>query len=109
MLLVRAEAFGVVGEENLFIRAYRVGHTLELERVVVVVEAQVKGGCHVIDENGHIGGDGKGRWYGVFCPTASAKSELVRDLRIEEAKRRQFLPTTVWVDESEGPPLDWST
>jgi hypothetical protein len=42
MLSVRAAAFDVLGEEYFFIRAYRVGHTLELEMLAVVVEAQVK-------------------------------------------------------------------
>jgi hypothetical protein len=50
MLAVRREAYDVIGEEYLFIRGYRVGHTLELETIVVVLETQVKGGCHCIDE-----------------------------------------------------------
>jgi len=62
MLAVRHEARDVIGEEYLFIRAYRVGHTLVMETIAVVVEAQVKGECHVFDEGGCIGGDGKGRW-----------------------------------------------
>src|SRR5215469_4139488 len=76
MLAVRIEAADVIGEEYLFIRAYGVGHTLKMETIAVVVEAQVKGGCHVFDEDGRIGGDGKGRWYGVLCP-AEAEAELV--------------------------------
>jgi len=91
MVCVRADAYDVIGEEYLFIRGYRVGHTLEGEAVIVVVEAQVKGGCHVFDDNGHIGGDGVGRWYAVLCPSG-AESELVNDLKAEEAQRREFLP-----------------
>jgi hypothetical protein len=48
MLCVRSEAPDVVDEEYLFIRGYRVGHTLELETIVVVVEAQVRGGVTVL-------------------------------------------------------------
>ena len=66
MLAVRLEAYDIIGAEYLFIRGYRVGHTLEGEVVIVVVETQVKGGCHLIDEGGHIGGDGTGRWYAVL-------------------------------------------
>jgi hypothetical protein len=62
MLAVRLEAYDVPGEEYLFVRGYRVGHTLEGETIVMVVQTQVKGGCYRIDEDGHIGGDGKGRW-----------------------------------------------
>jgi hypothetical protein len=91
MVCVRSDAYDVIGEEYLFIRGYRVGHTLEGEAVIVVVEAQVKGGCHVFDDNGHIGGDGVGRWYAVLCPSG-AESELVNDLKAEEARRRKFLP-----------------
>jgi hypothetical protein len=91
MVCVRAEAYDVIGEVYLFIRGYRVGHTHEGEAVIVVVEAQVKGGCHVFDDNGHIGGDGVGRWYAVLCPSG-AESELVNDLKAEEARRREFLP-----------------
>ena len=69
-------AADVIGEEYLFIRAYRVGHTLKMDTIAVVVEARVKGGCYVFDEDGRIGGDGKGRWYGVLCP-AEAEAELV--------------------------------
>lgn len=96
MLAVRLEAFGVIGEEYLFIRGYRVGHTLEGETVIVVVEAQVKGGCHCIDEDGHIGGDGKGSWYAVLCPS-DAESKLVADLKAEEARRRKLLPKCYFV------------
>jgi hypothetical protein len=78
MLAVRNEAADLIREEYLFIRAYRVGHTLKMETIAVVVEARVKGGCHVFDEDGRIGGDGKGRWYGVLCP-AEAEAELVAD------------------------------
>jgi hypothetical protein len=81
----------MMGEEYLFIRAYRVGHTLEGETIVVVVAAQVKAGCYYIYDDGHIGGDGKGRWYGVLC-SAEAESQLVADLRKEEAKRWEILP-----------------
>jgi hypothetical protein len=95
MLAVRLEALDVIGEEYLFIRAYRVGHTLELETIAVVVEAQVKGGCHVIGEDGHIGGDGKGRWHAVLCP-AEAESELIADLKAEEAERRALLPKALF-------------
>jgi hypothetical protein len=91
MMRVRLDAYDVIGEEYLFIRGYRVGHTLEGEAVIVVVEAQVKGGCYVFDDNGHIGGDGVGRWYAVLCPSG-AESELVNDLKTEEARRREFLP-----------------
>jgi len=91
MVCVRLEAYDVIGEEYLFIRGYRVGHTLEGEAVIVVVEAQVKGGCHVFDDDGHIDGDGVGRWYAVLCPSG-AESELVNDLKAEEARRREFLP-----------------
>jgi hypothetical protein len=97
MLVVRLEAFDVIGEEYLFIRGYRVGHTLEGETIVVVVEAQVKGGCYIVDDDhdGHIGGDGKGRWYAVLCPS-DAESELLADLKAEEAKRRESLPVCVF-------------
>jgi hypothetical protein len=91
MLAVRREAYDVIGEEYLFIRGYRVGHTLELETIVVVVETQVSGGCHCIDEDGHIGGEGKGRWYAVLCPS-DAETELVADLKAEESERRKLLP-----------------
>ena len=91
MLAVRQSAYDVIGEEYLFIRGYRVGHTLEGETILVVVEAQVEGGCYMIDDDGHIGGDGNGRWYGVLCPS-DAESKLVADLRAEEAKRRELLP-----------------
>jgi hypothetical protein len=92
LLAVRQEAYDVIGEEYLFIRGYRVGHTLEGETIVVIVEAQVRGGCYIIDEDGgHIGGDGKGRWYVVLCPS-DAESELVADLKAEEANRRKSLP-----------------
>ena len=95
MLTVRLEALNVIGDEYLFIRAYRVGHTLEMETIAIVVEAQVKGECHVIDEDGHIGGDGKGHWYAVLCP-AEAEPELVADLKAEEAKRRKLLPKALF-------------
>jgi hypothetical protein len=95
MVGVRHEAFGVIGEEYLFIRAYRVGHTLDLDLVLVVVEAQIKGGAHCIDDDGHIGGDGKGHWYGVLCP-AEAQAQLVADLKAEEARRRKSLPEAVF-------------
>ena len=91
LLAVRVEALDCLGDEYLFIRAYRVGHTIKDEALLVVVEAQVKGGCHLIDEDGHIGGDGHGRWYGVLCP-AEALSELISDLETEEARRRKLLP-----------------
>jgi hypothetical protein len=42
MLAVRTEAYDVIWEEYLFIRAYRVGHTLEGEAILIVVETQVK-------------------------------------------------------------------
>jgi hypothetical protein len=96
MLGVRMETFDIIGEEYLFIRAYRVGHTLKLETIVIVVEAQVKGGCYLIDDDGHIGGDGEGRWHAVLCPP-EAESELVNDLRAEEAKRRKSLPKMMYM------------
>src|SRR5262249_20719644 len=91
MLAVRVEASDIIGEEYVFIRGYRIGRTIDGEVIVIVVEAQVKGGCHLIDEDGHIGGDGHGRWYGVLCP-AEALSELTFDLETEEARRRELLP-----------------
>jgi len=91
MLAVRMEALDVSGDEYLFIRAYRVGHTLEMEMIAIVAEAQVKGGCYIIDNDGHIGGDGKGHYYGVLCP-AEAESELIADLKAEERERRKLLP-----------------
>ena len=60
-----------------FIRGYRVGHTPEGEAVIVVVEAQVKGGCHVFDDNGHIGGDGVGRWHAFYALRALNLSWLM--------------------------------
>jgi hypothetical protein len=95
MLCVRNVIRDVLGKEYLFIRAYRVGHTLDLDLVLVVVEAQVKGGCYQIDDDGHIGGEGKGRWYGVLCP-AEAQAQLVADLKAEEARRRKSLPEVVF-------------
>jgi hypothetical protein len=91
MLAVRLEALDIIGDEYLFIRAYGVGHTLEMEPIAIVVEAQVKGGCYLIDDDGHIGGDGKGHQYAVLCP-AEAESELVADLKAEETKGRRLLP-----------------
>jgi hypothetical protein len=91
MLAVRLEASDIIGEEYVFIRGYRIGHTIDGEVIVIVVEAQVKGGCHIIDDDGHIGGDGHGRWYGVLCP-AEALSELISDLETEETRRRKSLP-----------------
>jgi hypothetical protein len=91
MLAVRTESPDMMGEEYLFIRAYRVGHTLEGETIMVVVEAQVKAGCYYIDDDGHIGGDGKGHEYAVLCP-AEAEQELVTDLKVAEAERRKLLP-----------------
>ena len=91
MLAIRWIVPDLIGEEYVFIRAYRIGHTLEMETVAMVVEAQVKGGCHFIDNDGHIAGDGKGRKYFVLCP-AEAEPELIADLRAEEAKRRGLLP-----------------
>jgi len=88
-------AADVIGEEYLFIRAYRVGHTLKMDTIAVVVEARVKGGCYVFDEDGRIGGDGKGRWYGVLCP-AEAEAELVASLKAEEAERRRSLPLPMY-------------
>jgi hypothetical protein len=90
MQAVRSQAYDVIGDEYLFIRAYRVGHTLDLDLVLVVVEAQVRGGCHLIDDEGRIGGEGIGRWYGVLCP-AEAQAELMADLKVEEARRRKSL------------------
>ena len=95
MVCVRSEAYDVGGDEYLFIRGYRVGHTPKGEGVIVVVEAQVKGGCHHFDEGGHIGGDGVGRWYAVLCPS-EAEQELVDDLKAEETRRREFLPRAVF-------------
>jgi hypothetical protein len=95
MLAVRSQAFDIIGEEYVFIRGYRVGHTLDGDPVFVVVEAQVKGGCHIIDGDGSIGGDGKGRWYGVLCP-AEAQAELEADLNAEEARRRELLPRQMY-------------
>ena len=91
LLAVRMEAYDIEGEEYLFIRGYRVGHTLESETIVLVVKTQVKGGCHVIAEDGHIGGDGKGSWYAVLCPPET-ESDLLVDLKAEEARRRKLLP-----------------
>jgi hypothetical protein len=93
MVGVRQACYDVINEHYLFIRGYRVGHTLEGETIVVVVEAQVCGGCHLIDErnDGRIGGDGKGRSYVVLCPSG-AESELGADLKAEEAQRRELLP-----------------
>jgi hypothetical protein len=91
LLAVRVEALDLLGDEYLFIRAYRVGHTPQGEALLVVVEMQVKGGCHIIDDDGHIGGDGHGRWYGVLCQ-AEALSELISDLQTEEARRQKLLP-----------------
>jgi hypothetical protein len=108
MACVRQEAYDVIGEEYLFIRGYRVGHTLESETIVVVIEAQVSGGCHVIDENGHIGGDGQGRWYVVLCPP-NAESELAADLKKEEARRRALLPKALFrVMDEDGDDVDTS-
>jgi hypothetical protein len=83
MLFVRRNAFEVEGEEYVFIRSYRVGHTLETDLLFVVVYTQTKGGCHLINDSGKIAGDGFGKWYGVLCP-ADAKDRLVSDLEAEE-------------------------
>jgi hypothetical protein len=90
MLAVRAEALDIVGDEYLFIRGYRVGHTPGGDSIMMVVEAQVNGGCHLIDDDGRIGGDGNGRWYVILCPS-DAEAKLVADLKAEEAKRRKSL------------------
>jgi hypothetical protein len=68
LLTVRKEAYDIIGEEYVFIRPYRVGHTLDGKLIVVVVDVQVRGGCHIIDDEGKIDGSGKGHWYAVLCP-----------------------------------------
>jgi len=60
LLTVRKEAYDIIGEEYVFIRPYRVGHTLDGKLIVVVVDVQVRGGCHIIDDEGKIDGSGKG-------------------------------------------------
>jgi len=116
MIAVRVEALDVVGDEYLFIRAYRVGHTPQNDALLVVVEAQVKGGCHIIDDDGRIGGEGRGHWYGVWCPI-EALPELTSDLETEETRRRELLPKRYYrlcpesereVDTSELPPQEQS-
>jgi hypothetical protein len=109
MLAVRAEALDVVGDEYLFIRGYRVGHTLGGDSIVMVVEAQVNGGCHLIDDDGRIGGDGKGHWYAILC-SSDAESKLVGDLKAEEAKRRKSLRVRLYrgVKNPDVPEVDTS-
>jgi hypothetical protein len=91
LLTVRKEAYDVIGEEYVFIRPYRVGHTLEGKSIVVVVDVQVRGGCHIIDAEGKIDGSGKGHWYAVLCP-GDALAQLEADLEAEEARRRTLIP-----------------
>ena len=109
VLAVRLEALDIIGEEYVFIRGYRVGHTLEGEMIVIVVQTQVKGGCHIIDNHGNIGGDGHGRWYGVLCPS-EALSELISDLKTEEARRQKLLPKRyyIWADPKDKNEVDTS-
>jgi hypothetical protein len=91
MLFVRNNAYDVEEEEYVFIRSYRVGHTVEGDLLFVVVDTQTKGGCHLIDDSGKIAGDGSGKWYAVLCP-AGAEATLVADLDAEEQKRRCQMP-----------------
>ena len=68
LLTVRKEAYDIIGEEYVFIQPYLVGHTLE-GKLIVVVDFQVKGGCHIIDDEAKIDGSAKGHWYAVLCPS----------------------------------------
>jgi hypothetical protein len=109
MLAVRLQADDLIGDEYLFIRGYRVGHTLAGESVLIVVETQVSGGCHLIDDDGRIGGNGKGHWYGMLCPL-DAESELESDLKAEEMQRRDLLHKQLyrWPTEAEREQVDTS-
>jgi hypothetical protein len=91
LLMVRQEAYDVIDEEYVFIRPYRVGHTLEGKLIVVVVDVQVRGGCHIIDDEGKIDGSGRGDWYAVLC-SGDALAQLEADLEAEEARRKALIP-----------------
>ncbi len=65
---MRKKAYDVIGEEYVFIQPYLVGHTLE-GKLIVVVDIQVKGGCHIVDDEAKIDGSAKGHWYAVLCPS----------------------------------------
>jgi hypothetical protein len=91
LLTVRREAYDVIGEEYVFIRPYRVGHTPEDKLIVVVVDVQVRGGCHMIDDEGKIDGSGKGHWYAVLCPR-EALAQLESDLEAEQARHKADIP-----------------
>jgi hypothetical protein len=95
MLFVRSNAYDVEGEEYVFIRSYRVGHTVEGDLLFVVVDTQTKGGCHLIDDSGKIAGDGFGKWYGALCP-AGAEATLVADLDAEEQRRQRQIPQMIF-------------
>jgi hypothetical protein len=51
----------------------------------------VRGGCHIIDDEGKIDGSGKGHWYAVLCPR-EALAQLEADLEAEEARRKAIIP-----------------
>jgi hypothetical protein len=96
LMAARTSMHDVIGEEYLFIRAYRVGHTIDGESIIAVVESQLSGGSTCIDDDdGYIGGHGKGKWFIALCPEHS-ESELLADIKSDEARRRKSLPKMQW-------------
>lgn len=101
MTAVRHQALDVEGEEYLFIRAYRVGHTPDLSSILIIMDTQVRGGCYFMDADGRIGGDGRGTWYVVLCPSKAGESQLLADIKRQEVKRREQLPKVIYCGTSD--------